>query len=136
MPTPTATAISPRAWATAGRSSCCLRRGLGSPAGARWGGSISRPTWGRSRSCLMGGPPLFALPVEFPLPSPEGLNACGRAYADAGMRAVLAPMVAEFSFYEAIPGLLDAMPPALQKEVERLRLWAGGGALSAQRPKR
>ena len=48
-----------------------------------------------------------------------------RAYADAGMRAVLAPMVAEFSFYEAIPGLMDALPPALQKEVERLRLAPG-----------
>src|SRR2546423_10928419 len=75
----------------------------------------------------------YDLTVEFPLPSVEGLDACGRAYADAGMRAVLAPMVAEFSFYEAIPGLLDAMPPALQKEVERLRLAPGDATLSAMR---
>jgi guanine deaminase len=75
----------------------------------------------------------YDLTVEFPLPSVEGLNACGRAYADAGMRAVLAPMVAEFSFYEAIPGLLDAMPPALQKEVERLRLAPGEATLNAMR---
>src|ERR1051325_8179674 len=68
----------------------------------------------------------YALTVECPLPSVEGLDACGRAYADAGMRAVLAPMVAELSFYEAIPGLLDALPPALQTEVERLRLAPGG----------
>src|SRR5204863_4626758 len=40
----------------------------------------------------------YDLTVEFPLPSVEGLEACGRAYADAGMRTVLAPMVAEFSF--------------------------------------
>src|SRR4030095_10231828 len=40
----------------------------------------------------------YDLTVEFPLPSVEGLDACGRAYADAGMRAVLAPMVAELSF--------------------------------------
>src|SRR5947209_10106133 len=75
----------------------------------------------------------YDLTVEFPLPSVEGLEACGRAYADAGMRAVLAPMVAEFSFYEAIPGLLDAMPSALQKEVERLRLAPGDATLSAMR---
>jgi 5-methylthioadenosine/S-adenosylhomocysteine deaminase len=75
----------------------------------------------------------YDLTVEFPLPSPEGLDACGRAYADAGMRAVLAPMVAEFSFYEAIPGLLDVMPPALQKEVERLRLAPGEATLTAMR---
>jgi 5-methylthioadenosine/S-adenosylhomocysteine deaminase len=75
----------------------------------------------------------YDLTVEFPLPSVEGLEACGRAYADAGMRVVLAPMVAEFSFYEAIPGLLDAMPPALQKEVERLRLAPGDATLNAMR---
>ncbi|MEA2949519.1 MAG: 5-methylthioadenosine/S-adenosylhomocysteine deaminase [Alphaproteobacteria bacterium] len=75
----------------------------------------------------------YDLTVEFPLPSPEGLDACGRAYADAGMRAVLAPMVAEFSFYQAIPGLLDAMPPELQKEVERLRLAPGEATLTAMR---
>ncbi|HWP17175.1 MAG TPA: amidohydrolase family protein, partial [Xanthobacteraceae bacterium] len=75
----------------------------------------------------------YDLTVEFPLPSVEGLEACGRAYADAGMRAVLAPMVAEYSFYEAIPGLLDAMPPALQKEVERLRLAPGDATLKAMR---
>src|ERR1044072_7678919 len=51
----------------------------------------------------------YDLTVEFPLPTVEGLEACGRAYADAGMRAVLAPMVAEYSFYEAIPGLLGAL---------------------------
>ena len=75
----------------------------------------------------------YDLTVEFPLPTVEGLDACGRAYADAGMRAVLAPMVAEFSFYEAIPGLLDALPPALQKEVERLRLAPGDATLAAMR---
>lgn len=75
----------------------------------------------------------YDLTVEFPLPSAEGLDACGRAYADAGMRAVLAPMVAEFSFYEAIPGLMDALPPELQKEVERLRLAPGEATLTAMR---
>src|SRR5712671_1136130 len=75
----------------------------------------------------------YDLTVEFPIPTPEGLEACGRAYRDAGMRAVLAPMVAEFTFYEAIPGLLDAMPPALQKEVERLRLAPAAATLGVMR---
>ena len=47
-----------------------------------------------------------------------------RAYADVGMRAVLAPMVADLSFFEAIPGLMDRLPPALQKEVESFTLRA------------
>src|SRR5215467_11772148 len=52
----------------------------------------------------------YDLTVEFPQPTPEGLSACARAYADAGMRAVVAPMVAGFTFYEAIPGLMDVRP--------------------------
>ncbi len=75
----------------------------------------------------------YDLTVEFPLPSVDGLDACGRAYADAGMRAVLAPMVAEFSFFESIPGLIDALPPAMQKEVERLRLAPSDATLNAMR---
>src|SRR2546428_2489129 len=64
----------------------------------------------------------YDLMVEFPTPSVEGLEAAGRAYRDVGIRAVLAPMVADRSFFEAIPGLMEALPAALQKEVERLRL--------------
>ena len=64
----------------------------------------------------------YDLMAEFPTPSVEGLEAVGRAYRDAGMRAVVAPMVADLSFFEAIPGLMEALPPPLQKEVERLRL--------------
>ena len=37
------------------------------------------------------------------------------------MRAVLAPMVADITFFEAIPGLMERLPPALQKEVESFR---------------
>jgi 5-methylthioadenosine/S-adenosylhomocysteine deaminase len=75
----------------------------------------------------------YDLTVEFPLPTPEGLDACGRAYRDAGMRAVLAPMVAELSFFEAIPGLIDAMPPAMQKDLTRLRLAPLDATLDAMR---
>src|SRR5437763_5771890 len=60
----------------------------------------------------------YDLPLEWPTPTLPGLEAVGRAYAAVGMRAVVAPMVADRSFFEAIPGLLDALPAALQQAVE------------------
>ncbi len=64
----------------------------------------------------------YDLTLEMPAPTPEGLDAVGRAYADVGMRAVVAPMVADKTLYEAIPGLMDALTPSLRKDVESLRL--------------
>lgn len=60
----------------------------------------------------------YDLAAEFPMPTAEGLAAIGQAYADVGMRAMLAPMVADTSFFQAIPGLMDQLPPSLQKQVE------------------
>ena len=64
----------------------------------------------------------YDLMLEMPAPTAEGLEAAGQAYADVGMRAVIAPMVADKTLYEAIPGLMDALTPSLRKDVERLRL--------------
>lgn len=64
----------------------------------------------------------YDLYFEFPLPTAEGLDAAAEAYAEVGMRAVIAPMVADRTLYEAIPGLYDALPAALQAAVDRLRL--------------
>jgi guanine deaminase len=77
---------------------------------------------GAAEMVMKGCTACYDLMVEFPTPSVEGLEAAGRAYRDVGIRAVLAPMVADRSFFEAIPGLIEALPPALQKEVQRLRL--------------
>lgn len=77
---------------------------------------------GACEMLLKGCTACYDLMAEFPTPSEEGVGAVAKAYADAGMRAVVAPMVADLSFFEAIPGLMEALPPALQKEVERLRL--------------
>ena len=63
----------------------------------------------------------YDLTAEFPLPTMDGMDACAQAYADAGLRAVVAPMVAEYSFYEAIPGLMEAVPEAFRAGVARLR---------------
>ena len=71
---------------------------------------------------LKGCTAVYDLAFEWPAPTPEGLGAVGRAYADVGIRAVVAPMVADRTFFEAIPGLMDALPPALQKDVAKLRL--------------
>jgi len=88
---------------------------------------------GATEMLMKGCTACYDLTVEIPLPTSEGLEACARAYADAGMRAVVAPMVADASFYESIPGLVDAMPPALRKEVERFRLAPRKQTLAAMR---
>ena len=67
----------------------------------------------------------YDLFVEFPIPTREGLEAAGNAYAEAGMRAVIAPMMADRSFYAAIPGLIDALPAGLAAEVRGLASTSG-----------
>ena len=57
----------------------------------------------------------YDLAFEFPAPTVEGLDAIGRAYADVGMRAVVAPMMADRAFYDAIPGLREALPADVAK---------------------
>lgn len=59
---------------------------------------------------------------EFPRPSREGLEAAGRGYSEVGVRAVLAPMMADHTLYQAIPGLLEAIPKRLRAHVEKLQL--------------
>jgi 5-methylthioadenosine/S-adenosylhomocysteine deaminase len=75
----------------------------------------------------------YDLLFEWPLPTAEGLALAGKAYADIGMRAVIAPMVADRSFYEAIPGLMEALPQSLQERVVQLRLPPAEATLAAIR---
>jgi guanine deaminase len=63
----------------------------------------------------------YDLAFEWPAPTLEGLQAVGGAYAEVGMRAVVAPMVSDRTFFEAIPGLKPTLPPALQQSVETLQ---------------
>jgi 5-methylthioadenosine/S-adenosylhomocysteine deaminase len=77
---------------------------------------------GAAEMVLKGCTAAYDLAAEFPMPSPEGLAAVGQAYADVGMRAVLAPMVSDISFFQAIPGLMERLPPNLQKDVARFQL--------------
>jgi guanine deaminase len=58
---------------------------------------------------------------EFPLPTAAGVEAVAKAYADIGVRAAIAPMMADRSFYEAIPGLADALPEPLREQALKIR---------------
>src|SRR2546426_7526013 len=49
------------------------------------------------------------------------------------MRAVIALMVADRSFFEVIPGVADALPPELGERVGALRLAPGETTLAAIR---
>jgi 5-methylthioadenosine/S-adenosylhomocysteine deaminase len=75
----------------------------------------------------------YDLSFDWPAPSSEGLALVGKAYADVGVRAVVAPMVADRSFYEAIPGLHDALPSPLKESVGNLRLPPADTTLAAIR---
>jgi 5-methylthioadenosine/S-adenosylhomocysteine deaminase len=62
----------------------------------------------------------YDLAVELPAPTEEGICAVAQAYHDIGMRAVVAPMMADRTLYQALPGLLDAMPEALREQARKL----------------
>jgi 5-methylthioadenosine/S-adenosylhomocysteine deaminase len=63
----------------------------------------------------------YDLTAMLPVPSAEALNDVARAYTDVGMRAVISPMIADRTFYQAIPGLLDAFPPQMRSVAEAMR---------------
>jgi guanine deaminase len=73
----------------------------------------------------------YDLPFEFPGPTADGITAVGLAYADVGMRAVIAPMVWERTLYETVPGLYHALSPELRREADKLRLPPSGNSLAA-----
>lgn len=75
----------------------------------------------------------YDLTFGFPIASVPEMVAMGQAYADAGMRVVLAPMLADLNFYQAIPGLLDALPPDLARQVAASEETGGDGILAMMR---
>jgi guanine deaminase len=64
---------------------------------------------------------LFDMSAETPLPTLDGLHAVAGAYASAGIRAVVAPMLADRTLYQAYPELLAGLPAALQPALAALR---------------
>src|SRR5258708_7690095 len=73
----------------------------------------------------------FDLVYEFPRPTKEGFAAAAKAYADAGMRAVLAPMIADQSLFQSIPRLADALPQDLRDAVGKFDLASGDRTIAA-----
>jgi cytosine/adenosine deaminase-related metal-dependent hydrolase len=64
----------------------------------------------------------YDLVYEFPRPTFAGIQTVARAYADAGMRAVIAPMIADRSLFDAIPDLVASLPAPLAARVQAFRL--------------
>ena len=64
----------------------------------------------------------YDLVYEFPRPTKQGFMAVAQAYADVGMRAMLAPMVADKNLFQSIPGLIEALPRELGDTVLRFEL--------------
>jgi guanine deaminase len=79
-------------------------------------------TIGAAEMLLKGCTACYDLFVEFPLPTDDGIAAVAEAYTTVGMRAVIAPMMADMTFYQAIPGLMEALPAHLQQAVAPLGL--------------
>ncbi|MGH7391474.1 MAG: amidohydrolase [Candidatus Rokuibacteriota bacterium] len=59
----------------------------------------------------------FDLYAEFPAPTVDGVHAAARAYDDVGIRAVIAPMMADRTLYQALPGLVEALPESARRQV-------------------
>ena len=72
----------------------------------------------------------FDLSAEFPGPTLEGLDAMAEAYAEVGLRAVLAPMIADRSFFQATPGLIEALPEEQRDRAAAMRMADGAKTLA------
>ncbi|MEM6623353.1 MAG: amidohydrolase family protein [Pseudomonadota bacterium] len=59
--------------------------------------------------------------VEYPAPSVEGMTAVADAYHEVGMRAVVAPMMADRTLFEALPGLLESLPETHRRRAEAMK---------------
>jgi 5-methylthioadenosine/S-adenosylhomocysteine deaminase len=63
----------------------------------------------------------YDLYMAVPAITSETMEAVVRAYTDVGMRAVLAPAVADVVFYRTVPGLLEVLPADLRAVVEAMQ---------------
>lgn len=79
-------------------------------------------TIGAAEMVLKGCTVVYDLFVEVPGPTRDGIAAVAEAYHAVGMRAVIAPMVADLTLYQAVPALRAALPEPLQSEAAALRL--------------
>ena len=71
----------------------------------------------------------YDLFMATPAPTPEGIAAVVQAYTDVGLRAVIAPAMADLVFYRTVPGLLDLLPADLRHTVDSLVAAPSAGLL-------
>ncbi|MEM8794426.1 MAG: amidohydrolase family protein [Pseudomonadota bacterium] len=69
---------------------------------------------------LKGSTAAYDMCFEFPSPSLAGIKALGEGYQAVGVRALIAPMMADMTLYRAIPGLIDALPEPHKARAERM----------------
>jgi 5-methylthioadenosine/S-adenosylhomocysteine deaminase len=65
----------------------------------------------------------YDLALELPTPTVEGTMQAVQAYVDVGVRVVMAPMLANLSLYDTVPGLLQSLPPQLRPSVQGPQPW-------------
>ena len=70
---------------------------------------------------------------DFPTPSLESLEAVGKAYTEVGMRVVIAPLMADRTFWQAVPGMIDALPRNLKQKIEKIVTQPGDIVINAMR---
>jgi guanine deaminase len=63
----------------------------------------------------------YDLYMAVPAITDEAFEAVVRAYTDVGVRVVLAPAVADVTFYQTVPGLAGLLPADLRKTVEEMK---------------
>ena len=70
------------------------------------------------KGCVAG----YDLPAEFPGPTEDGLLAMAEAYRAVGLRMVMAPMIADLTFFQATPGLVEALPEEHRARAAGMRM--------------
>lgn len=63
----------------------------------------------------------YDLFLAFPMPTDEEVEAVVRAHTDVGLRALIAPGVADLLFCHGVPGLLELLPGDLRSIVESIQ---------------
>lgn len=75
----------------------------------------------------------YDMVLELPAPSIEGIGAVATAYQEVGMRAVVAPALADRQFWASVPGLIDALPENMRSVIERMQASPADLTLAAAR---
>ena len=70
---------------------------------------------------------------DFPSPDLESLETVGQAYKEVGMRAVIAPLMADRTFWQAVPGMIDALPATLSRKIEQITAAPGDSVIASVR---